>query len=189
MQGAKCAVMWGVGCGRSSYFCWRGNVCLPRSLPCNGDDDDDDDDNDDDEIINNEATVPGTTAWTPAPPSASSPPSWWLGRPRPRAPGAASPPSSPWRGSSSPHWVDVDNISIRRYRWLLPIQSLCILYCFSVRPRLAPPHPALPAAGLRARLPGQGEAAQRLRAGDGAHRGSLPTHLPACQNIRCARHP
>ena len=47
MQGAKCAVMWGVGCGRSSYFCWRGNVCLPRSLPCNGDhDDDDDDDND-----------------------------------------------------------------------------------------------------------------------------------------------
>ena len=66
---------------------------------------------------------------------------------------------------------------------------LCILYCFSLRPRLAPPHPALPAAGLRARLPGQGEAAQRLRAGDGAHRGSLPTHLPACQNIRCARHP
>ena len=73
MQGAKCAVMWGVGCGRSSYFCWRGNVCLPRSLPCNGDHDDDDDY--DNEIINNEATVPGTTAWTPAPPSASSPPS------------------------------------------------------------------------------------------------------------------
>ena len=48
MQGAKCAVMWGVGCGRSSYFCWRGNVCLPRSLPCNGDHDDDDDDDDDD---------------------------------------------------------------------------------------------------------------------------------------------
>jgi len=34
--GVKCAVMWGVGCGKSSFFCWRGNVCLPKSLPCNG---------------------------------------------------------------------------------------------------------------------------------------------------------
>ena len=28
--------MWGVGCGKSSYFCWQGNVCLPKSVPCNG---------------------------------------------------------------------------------------------------------------------------------------------------------
>ena len=76
-----------------------------------------------------------------------------------------------------------------RSRFNADRHKLSLLYCFSLRPRLAPPHPALPAAGLRARLPGQGEAAQRLRARDGAHRGSLPTHLPACQNIRCARHP
>ena len=35
-QGVKCSVMWGVGCGKSSYYCWRGNVCLPKSVPCNG---------------------------------------------------------------------------------------------------------------------------------------------------------
>ena len=36
IQGVKCSVMWGVGCGKSSYFCWRGNVCLPKSVACNG---------------------------------------------------------------------------------------------------------------------------------------------------------
>ena len=35
-HGIKCRVLWGVGCGKSSYFCWRGNVCLPKSIPCNG---------------------------------------------------------------------------------------------------------------------------------------------------------
>ena len=36
MQGVRCSIMWGVGCGKSSYFCWQGNVCLPRSVTCNG---------------------------------------------------------------------------------------------------------------------------------------------------------
>ena len=36
MHKVKCSIMWGVGCGKSSYFCWQGNVCLPRSVPCNG---------------------------------------------------------------------------------------------------------------------------------------------------------
>ena len=35
-HGIKCRVLWGVGCGDESYFCWRGNVCLPKSIPCNG---------------------------------------------------------------------------------------------------------------------------------------------------------
>ena len=36
MQRVRCSIMWGVGCGKSSYFCWQGNVCLPKSVPCNG---------------------------------------------------------------------------------------------------------------------------------------------------------
>ena len=32
---SKCTVLSGDGCGPDSYFCWTGNVCQPRTIPCN----------------------------------------------------------------------------------------------------------------------------------------------------------